>query len=138
MPALDQDQTKTQIPILLVDDNPNVLSAMHEFLQRQIGLKVVGEAADGLQALSKAMRLKPQVIVVDLDMPAMSGLEVIRQLCRTHPGLSVIAFSLFDDEVYRAQALAAGAHGFVSKLNLTRDLVPEIHRTLKNGGAQCN
>lgn len=138
MSTPERGQAIGQISVMLVDDNPNVLSAIHEFLKRQTGLIVVGKVADGYQALAQVQRLQPQVIVVDLDMPAMSGLEVIRQLRRTQPGLIVIAFSLYDDEAYRDQALAAGAHGFVSKITLTRDLLPEIHRTLKDGGRGYN
>jgi len=119
------------IRILLVDDNPMFLGIAKDFLQLQVELSVVGSARSGQEALAQARELKPDVILLDLNMPGQSGLETIPQLKRLLPAAKIIALTMMNREAYAPAALAAGANGFVSKVNMGSDLLPAIWRVLQ-------
>jgi DNA-binding NarL/FixJ family response regulator len=118
------------VSVLLVDDSPLFLDITTRFLQEECQgeVVVVGVAGGGEEALAKAQPLHPQVVLVDLNMPGMSGLEAIPRLRQALPDAGIIALTLLDAEVYRQAALAAGADGFVSKSTLYTDLLPAIRR----------
>jgi len=116
-----------EIGILLVDDNPTFLRIAAEFLKRQAALQVVGTAGGGQEALTLAAVLQPGVIVIDLDMPGMSGLEAIRRLRTALPHARIIALTLLDSSVFKQIAFTAGANGYVPKSSLVTDLLPAIH-----------
>jgi DNA-binding NarL/FixJ family response regulator len=118
------------IRILLVDDNPMFLGITSEFLRMQVELNVVGTARNGHEALSLASELQPDVILLDLNMPGLSGLETISQLQKTNPKAKIIALTMMNQEAYQPAVLAAGANGFVSKGLMGSDLVPAIQRVV--------
>jgi two-component system response regulator NreC len=120
------------IRILLVDDNAAFLDILHRFLQQHDDLLVVGTAQSGEEGLTKAQRLKPEVIVIDLAMRGMSSLQVIPRLRTALPSLGIVVLTLWDTTVYRAAALTSGADSFVSKVAMTIDLVPAIRSAVKS------
>ena len=120
-----------RIRVLVVDDNQAFLRIAVDFFQRYRELLVVGAVYGGKEALAQACDLHPQVILIDLDMPGLSGLETIRGLRALMPHVGIIAMSLLNTSGYRQAALATGADGFVSKRNLSTDLLPAIRRVAR-------
>ncbi len=116
--------------LLLVDDNPTFLRILKRFLAEQGGpeVDVVATAEGGTEALRKAETLKPQLVLMDLAMPDLHGLEVIPRLRHLLPETGIIALTLMSPESYRETALAAGADEFVAKATLDTDLLPAIRR----------
>jgi DNA-binding NarL/FixJ family response regulator len=112
--------------ILLVDDHPIVREGLRTVLQRRPGYEVVGEASDGVEALEKAGILEPDVIVLDLTMPKMNGLEVCRLARQKKPQLEVLFVTQHDSPQMMREALVAGAKGYVVKSNAARDLLEAI------------
>jgi len=95
-----------------------------------------GPARGGEEALTQAQNLKPEVVLIDLHMPGLSGLETIPRLRAMLPEVSIIALTLLDAKVYRQAALAAGADDFVPKANLSTELLPAIRRVAQTGQPQ--
>jgi DNA-binding NarL/FixJ family response regulator len=117
-----------KIRVLLVDDHEPFLRVATDFLQRHHELVVVGTAREGEEALAQAQALHPQIILLDLNMPGLNGLETIPRLRVMLPEAGIIALTLLDVNIYRKPALAAGADDFVAKASLTTDLLPAIRR----------
>lgn len=120
------------ISILIVDDNATFLRIAARFLQQSGDVVVVGTARNGHEALAQAQTLNPQVVLMDLAMPGLPGLQAIPHLRARLPEVSVIVLTLLDANSYRSAALAAGADGFVSKAALNTDLIPLIRRIVGN------
>ena len=120
------------ISVLLVDDSPRFLQAATRFLQEHCAddILVVGAAEGGEEGLNQARRLQPRVVLLDLCMPGMSGLDAIPLLREALPKTCIIALTLFDTDTYRQAAMKAGADGFVPKAALTSDLLPAIRRVV--------
>jgi len=115
----------TRPRVLLVDDHPGIVRALSRLLSTDCD--VVGVMADGREAADAAARLQPVVIVVDLNLPDVSGLDVCRQITHNNPGVKVIVISARIDEAIRDEALAAGASGFFEK-SAANELVVAIRR----------
>lgn len=118
------------LSVLLVDDNAHFLRILDRFLSdhSEGALRVVGTVEGGRDAVAEAERLQPDVIVVDLKMPDVPGLQLLPQLRRTLPDAILIALTLMEADEYREDALAAGAEAFVSKTSLERDLLRTIQQ----------
>jgi len=118
------------ISVLIADDNPTFLRIVTRFLEEQSRktVSVVATARGGEEALAQAEALRPQVVLIDLNMPGLSGLEAIPRLRRALPDAGIIAVTLLDTDAYRKAALAAGADDFVSKMTLNAELLPAIRR----------
>lgn len=116
--------------VLLVDDNPIFLRFAAQFLRECCTheVTVVGTATGGAAALAQAADLHPQVIVVDLAMPGVSGLETIPRLRELHPDVGIVVLTQMEPAEYREAALAAGADEFVTKALLSTDLLFAIRR----------
>ena len=122
------------IRILLADDHPVVRQGLKTLLEGYPGWQIVGEAADGLEALDKADRLQPDVVVLDVTMPRMNGLETCRRLRQKVPDLEILFVTQHDSPHMMREALDAGARGYVVKSNAARDLLEAVkavseHRT---------
>jgi len=115
---------------LLVDDNPHFLRVLDRFLATYGGgdVQVVGSVVGGRDAVAQAAWLRPDVILLDLKMPDVSGLQLLPELRKMLPDAILIALTLMDAGEYREDALAAGAEAFVSKASLECDLLPAIQR----------
>jgi DNA-binding NarL/FixJ family response regulator len=103
------------VTILLADDHPMIRQGLRNLLHGEAAFKVIDEAADGLEALRKIERCKPDILIVDIIMPLLNGLEVIRQAQKLSPVTRVIVFSMQGAEPYVAEALKAGAVGYILK-----------------------
>jgi DNA-binding NarL/FixJ family response regulator len=101
--------------ILIVDDSDTCRKITRLSLESQLGLEVCGEAVDGVDAIEKARALKPDLVVLDLAMPRMNGVEVASVLRAMMPRVPIVLFTMYDDTVARALALSAGANIVVSK-----------------------
>lgn len=121
--------------VLLVDDDPGFRGTLRHLLADRGEAVVVGEAADGEEALRHAAALHPDVVLMDLGMPRMNGVEATRQLKALRPEVAVIIITVHDDEVYRRTALAAGAEAFLVKKTLGVDLWPTLLRVAARGQA---
>lgn len=101
--------------ILIADDHPLVRSGMRALLQTEEDLEVVGEAATGEEAVTQAATLQPDVIVMDLRMPGISGIEATRRILQMNPHIRILVVTLLAEDDTLFAALRAGAHGYVLK-----------------------
>jgi len=99
--------------VLIAEDHPGVAKAVSRLLS--LDCDIAGHVADGRTVLEAVQRLQPDVVVVDLNLPHVHGLEVCRQITRHHPGARVVVFSAMNDPDMRQRSLEAGASAFVSK-----------------------
>ena len=116
------------ISVLLVDDSPVFLDQASRWLAGQEGLEVVGTATSAADGMALALRLRPRVVLMDIDMPDMNGIEATRRLKSRSAAPAVVMLSLYCDPDYRAAAAEAGADGFVSKSDLATELLPCLRR----------
>ena len=114
------------VRILLADDHTLVREGLRRIIEAQPGWEVISEAADGRQAVRQALELKPDLVILDLAMPKLSGVDAIQQIVRRLPSTRVLALSMHADEVYVTRALKAGAHGYLLKDSAGTDLLLAI------------
>jgi DNA-binding NarL/FixJ family response regulator len=115
------------IRVLLADDHKLIRAGLRLVVDQQPDLSVVGEADDGRQAVELAKSLKPNVVVMDIGMPNLNGIEAARQIGEMDPGAAVVMLSMHSDESYVLRALSAGARAYLLKDSATTDLVQAIH-----------
>lgn len=115
-----------RLRILLADDHEIVRRGLCSLLQKHEGWEVCGEASDGREAVEMAKRLKPDVVILDIGMPHLNGLEATRQLLQHDPQFKVIVLTITDSDQVIREALDAGARGFVLKSDAARDLVSAV------------
>ncbi|MGH9721571.1 MAG: response regulator [Bryobacteraceae bacterium] len=112
--------------ILLADDHKMLRRGLRRILEEHADLEVVGEAADGREAVELAGQLQPDVIVMDIAMPQMNGIEATRQIIQRHPKTSVVILSMYSDENYVVQVLRAGARGYLLKDSAEEELIDAV------------
>jgi two-component system response regulator NreC len=112
--------------IVLADDNQFVRDSVHALLEAEPGLRVIGKAGDGLEATRLVERLHPDVLVLDLMMPGMNGLEVARRVAEHSPKTTIVILSMYGNESYVAEALQAGAKAYVLKESTASELVRAV------------
>ena len=115
-----------RLRILLADDHEIVRRGLCALLQKQDGWEVCGEASDGREAVEMAKKLKPDVVILDIGMPYLNGLEATRQLLQHDPHFKIIVLTITDSDQVIREALNAGARGFVLKSDAARDLVSAV------------
>ena len=112
--------------VLVADDHPLVRDSIAVLLQKQSDFEVVGQAADGEEAVKLVGELSPHVVVMDIEMPKVDGLEATKQIKASHPESSVLALTVHDGEEYVAAMLDAGAAGYLLKSVYGEELVQAI------------
>ncbi len=112
--------------ILVADDHGIVRSGIRLLLERQPDLEVVSEAVDGVDAVEQALALRPDLCILDVGMPRMTGLQAAREIRSHLPNARVLILSMHDDEHYLFEALKAGASGYVLKREADQDLVGAV------------
>jgi RNA polymerase sigma factor (sigma-70 family) len=115
-----------KIRILLADDHQLMRSGLRLLIEQQSDLTVVGEAADGREAVALAKSLRPDVAVMDISMPNLNGIEAAHQITQTHAEIAVIVLSMHPDESYVLRALKAGAKGYLLKDSAESDLIASV------------
>src|SRR5215472_1663540 len=114
--------------VLVVDDNQSIRRAMRQLLQTQVDIEVIGEAADGIDAIRKTQTYRPDVILMDVAMPTMNGFEAVRQIKKESPTTQVLFVSQFDSDAFTREALAVGASGYILKSNASKQLIPAVKK----------
>ncbi|KUO09928.1 response regulator [Streptomyces sp. DSM 15324] len=120
------------IRILLADDHALVRRGVRLILDREPDLRVVAEAGDGAEAIEQARTAEPDLAVLDIAMPRLTGLQATRELAALKPGLRILMLTMHDNEQYLFQALKAGACGYVLKSVADRDLVAACRSAMRN------
>ncbi len=115
------------IRVLIADDHTLVRQGIRMLLEAQPDLSVVGEASDGAEAVRVAHEVNPDVVVIDVAMPVMDGLEATRVIKRDQPGVQVLVLTMHEGEDYFFQILTAGASGYVLKRAAASDLIAAVH-----------
>ncbi|HLF96181.1 MAG TPA: response regulator transcription factor [Methylococcaceae bacterium] len=122
-----------RVRILLVDDHAVVRAGYRLLLSGDPGIVVAGEAASGEEACAAFQALRPEVVILDLSLPGIGGLETLRRLKVYDPGVRVLVFSMHDEPVYVSRALEAGARGYMTKSGAP-ELLAEAVRKIAAGG----
>lgn len=114
------------ITIMLVDDHEVVRAGLRSFLEKQEDFRVVAEACNGLGALEQVQAVRPRVVLMDITMPTMDGLEATRQIKKLCPDCLIVALTVHEDKQYFMAMLAAGASGYITKQAAADELVAAI------------
>lgn len=133
MPDPDVTRSQTPIRVLVVDDHAILRDGIRSLLERQQDIVVVGEAGTGAGALELAVTQAPDIVLMDLAMPGMDGLEATRRLRALHPEIKVLILTQHDDREYIAPALQAGAAGYVLKRSGGREVLNAIRQVFEQG-----
>ena len=120
------------ITVLLADDHMIVRQGFRALLESEADIKIVGEAETGLQAVQMTKRLRPAVVLMDIAMPQLNGLEATRQILKTLPTTRVLILSAHDDDEYLRQVIHLDIAGYLIK-QTSADLLSEAIRTIHNG-----
>ena len=124
---------KQKLKVLLADDHKLLRSGLKLLLQRNLGMQVVGEAADGEQAIQLFEQLQPDILLLDLSMPNMDGLECLKEIKSRYPEAKVIVLTMHEDENYIKRAMQAGASAYVPKSAADTDLFKAIEAVEAGG-----
>ncbi|HVT93426.1 MAG TPA: response regulator transcription factor [Bryobacteraceae bacterium] len=117
-----------EITVLLADDHALVRRGFRRMLEDDSGIRVVGEAADGSEAVRLAVECKPQVIVMDMSMPGLNGMQACIEILRAQPKIAILMLSMYSEENYVRNALGAGARGYILKNAMDIDLAAAVKK----------
>jgi DNA-binding NarL/FixJ family response regulator len=134
-PGRTEVASPKQATILLCDDQKLIRARVREILRELSSIQVIGEAADGPSAVTMALQLKPDVVLMDLSMPGFSGIEATRRIVSQAPGIRVLAFSGESNTEFMKQMSKAGARGYLVKTGDAVQLVEALQRVL--AGEYC-
>ncbi len=132
-----EEERHALVRVLVVDDQQLVRDGIASLLRVQEGITVIGTAMNGQEALEQAMTLRPDVILMDVRMPVMNGVEATIQILREVPSCCILMLTTFDDEEYVREALRAGARGYLLKDLPAQDLARAVH-TVSQGVYQLD
>jgi DNA-binding NarL/FixJ family response regulator len=123
-----------KIRILLADDHAVVRQGFRMILDAQVDMEIVGEAGNGREAIAMSEKLKPDVVVMDVAMPELNGIEATRRMAELAPQSRVLALSMHKDSVYVREILRAGARGYLLKDSIDVDLLAAVRAVAKGEG----
>jgi CheY-like chemotaxis protein len=118
--------------ILIADDHEMLRQGVRILLQTDAEFEICGEAVDGQEAVEKAAVLKPDLIILDINLPVMNGLAAVRQILRTAPRTKILIFTVHESDQTVREILSAGAHGYLSKAKGGRDVLKVVKQLLKD------
>jgi len=121
-----------ELKILVADDHELMRRGVRSLLEAEAGWRVIGEASNGQELLKKAQELKPDIVVLDVGMPLLNGLEASRRLRKILPEVKILILSMHDSEQMARAVLDAGARGYVTKADTSRDLVLAVEALCRN------
>lgn len=121
------------IKVLLVDDHLVVREGIRAMLARETDILIVGEAASGGEAVQKAVELEPDVVLMDIRMPDVTGTEAVKRIKSVRAGTSIIMLTMYDSNMYVIEAIKAGAAGYLTK-DVSRELLCHAVRSVVDGG----
>ena len=116
-----------ELKILLVDDHVILREGLRALLEKDPELIVAGEAGNGVEAVRLAAELQPDLVIMDLSMPVMSGIDATREITRKHPQIKVLALSMENDRTFVVEVLKAGATGYLLKETAFAELLEAVH-----------
>ena len=119
------------VRILLVDDHKIIVDGLRSLLEKIDAFKVIGQASDGLSAVRLAADLSPDLIIMDISLPGLNGIDATRRILEANPRVKVIALSMHKDGRYIAEALKSGAVGYLLKESAFDELTAAIHTVMK-------
>jgi DNA-binding NarL/FixJ family response regulator len=122
-----------EIRVLIVDDHAILRDGIRSLLERQEDIRVVGEAANGREAIERVQELSPDLVLMDVAMPEMNGMEATRQIKARFPQVRVLILTQHDDPEYIEPLLRAGASGYVLKRSGGREVITAIHQVYEHG-----
>jgi len=122
-----------QLRILLADDHASIRHMIRAYLELHPGWEVCGEAADGVEAVQRSAELQPDIVLMDLDMPRLNGLDATRRIHKSSPSVRVLILTLHDNVVLPKIARESGAHGYVLKTQAFDLLTKAIETVGKSG-----
>lgn len=134
----EEFSSQTKIRVLFVDDHEMIRQGLISMIADQPDIRILGEAANGKEALEMVRRLKPDVVVMDVSMPVMDGIEATRRIRDESSGVRVIGLSMYEDEKVAQRMLKAGAEAFITKTASSVELLKAIYGMEKAGGLGCD
>lgn len=122
-----------EVRVIIVDDHEIMREGLRDLLQDEVGIEIVGLADNGRNAIILAHQYQPDILIMDLKMPVMTGLEALWQLHREMPQAKIIILTMYEEEAFFLEALRAGASGYFLKGSHSSELVRAIHAVQKGG-----
>lgn len=117
-----------EIRILLADDHALIRDGLKKILSMESGLKIIGEAANGKEAVEMAREMLPHIILMDINMPVMNGIEAAKLIKSNHPGIGIIALTIHDDDEYVSELIKSGVSGYTLKDINSEELIQTIRK----------
>ncbi|HNX23602.1 MAG TPA: response regulator transcription factor [Spirochaetota bacterium] len=121
-----------KIRIFIVDDHAILREGLRTIIQSVSGYEVIGESGDGRDALEKIEQLKPDVVILDISLPSMTGVEISRQLRKFNPDIRIIILTQYNNDEYVEHLMQYGVHGYILKENTSIDLIRAISEAMKD------
>jgi DNA-binding NarL/FixJ family response regulator len=118
------------LQVLVVDDSTLWRDFVLRYFETKTGFKIIGVAVNGLEAVRKVDQLRPDVILMDINLPGINGIEATRQICNTCPGAKIVFVSMLDDSAIVRAAFDVGGSGYILKHDFAEDLFPGIRAVL--------
>lgn len=125
------------VRVLIVDDHPLVRNGLRMLVDAQVDMEVVGEATDGRTALDAVGRLLPDIVIMDVEMPGGSGIEVLREVLAASPATKVLMLSAFPDPAYVTESIQAGASGYLIKGDAVGEIVKAVRAAMNGHTFMC-
>lgn len=119
--------------IYIVDDHPIMRKGMAMILEKEIGFEVCGQAESAEEAINEIIALSPDAVIIDISLPGMNGIELVKNILHQNPALKILIVSRHDEELYAERALRAGAKGYLMKLEAVEVLVSALRQILQDG-----